>query len=612
MKKIILGLGIFGMMASSVFSQGLVSIADSGSGLLVSTNTGSISGKATGSSAYYFELLVSTNLAMPASANNLIGNPANLALWTDSGVTGVTGTGVLNAGKILAQSSAVANGVPAALNAGQYGQPFVMIVVGWSASFGNTWASVTNMLVNSGFPAYGFFGTSEVAINLAGGNGVNAVNVWGNQTETPGYGLNSALVLGIGDPLAYDFYIYQQPTNQAISLGGNTIVSVGAGGAPINYQWQFNGTNLPGANNSFYPITNMSPANVGGYDVIMANIEESQTSSVAQITISSSPYINQQPTNGQAFPVGTTPYLTVEAAGVAPLSYQWRSSAGPATVGSGSTLSFPLAQTNNSGSYFVIITNVYGAVTSSPASLTIYQPAAIVTPPAGEVVPNGAPATFTVTASGFPTLTYQWALNGTNIAGATMASLTINAIHLKDLGNYVVLVSNAYSSAQSLAATLSMSPSIISPFAGVSGLWGQGAVLTVGAEGSGNLTYQWFKDGAAVVGATNATYTIPTLQLTDAGLYSVAVSSGFGSVTNIPAQVVVNPADVSLGIYAGIVIQGTIGYSYGIQYSTNLTDTNAWIDATNITLQQPIQIWSDYGSDVRANPKRYYRIQALP
>jgi hypothetical protein len=571
-----------------------------------------VSGKVNGNGAYGFELLVSTNLATPSSASDILNNPANLSYWTDSGVTGVSGAGPFNAGKIIAANSAVANGVPAPTGLG-WGTPYVMIVVGWStADFGNSWSSVTNTLLNYG--ALGYFGTTPIAINYGGGgtNDYPAVNVWGNQTGTPGYGINSALVLNGASPLAYDFYIYQQPTNQAIPLGGNGVVSVGAGGAPINYQWQFNGTNLPGANSSFYPITNMSPANVGGYDVIMSNIEESQTSSVAQITMSSTPFINQQPTNGQAFPVGTTANLTVGAVGVAPLSYQWRSSAGPATLGTGATLSLPLAQTNNSGSYFVIVTNGYGAVTSSPTSLTIYQPAAIVTPPAGEVVPNGAPATFTVTASGFPTLTYQWSLNGTNIAGATAANLTLNAVHLKDLGGYGVVVSNAYGSAQSPAATLSMSPSIISPFAGVSGLWGQGAVMTVGAVGSGNLTYQWFKDGAAVVGATNATYTIPTLQLTDAGLYSVAVSSGFGSVTNIPAQVVVNPADVALGIYAGIVIQGTIGYSYGIQYSTNLTDTNAWIDATNITLQQPVQIWSDYGSDVRTNPKRFYRIQAQP
>jgi len=42
MKKIILGLGILGMMALSVFSQGLVSISETGSAYYVSTRAFSI------------------------------------------------------------------------------------------------------------------------------------------------------------------------------------------------------------------------------------------------------------------------------------------------------------------------------------------------------------------------------------------------------------------------------------------------------------------------------------------------------------------------------------------------------------------------------------------
>ena len=615
MKKIILGLGMFGIMASTVFSQGLVSISLP-AGSLVSTNTGTgTSGRAYGNGTYRFELLVSTNLATPAYASDILFHPEYLSYWTDSGVTGVSLTASINAGKISAGASVAANGVPVPTNGGSYGPAVVMIVVGWStAEFGSSWSSVTNAFLNN-YLVGGYFGTTAVATNYGGGgpSSLPAVNVWGNQTGISGAGINSALVLGLGNPLAYDFFIFQQPTNQTIPLGGNGVVSIGAGGAPINYQWRFNGTNLPGATSSSYQITNMNAGNVGDYSVVLANILNTQTSAVAHVTIRAMPSISQQPTNGQAFPVGTTASLTVGAVGDASLSYQWRSSTSPATLGTDPTLSFPLAQTNNSGSYFVIVTNSSGAVTSSPASLTIYQAAGIVTQPAGKTVANGAPAMFNVAASGFPTLSYQWKLSGTDLPGATATNLTINAVHLSDLGDYVVLVSNAYSSAQSLPATLSMSPSIITPFTGATGIQGQGSVLSVGAIGSGTLTYQWYKDGVAISGATNTTYSLPTLQQTDAGQYSVTVNSGFGSTTNSPAQVVVYPpAEISLGVYAGVTIQGTAGFSYVIQYSTNLVDPNAWIDATNIFLQQPVQIWSDYGSDVRANPKRYYRIKAAP
>ncbi len=56
-----------------------------------------------------------------------------------------------------------------------------------------------------------------------------------------------------------------------------------------------------------------------------------------------------------------------------------------------------------------------------------------------------------------------------------------------------------------------------------------GATLTASAVGSGELTYQWFKDGAAIPSGTSATLMFPTVQLTDAGLYSVVVSSPWGS-----------------------------------------------------------------------------------
>ena len=43
---------------------------------------------------------------------------------------------------------------------------------------------------------------------------------------------------------------------------------------------------------------------------------------------------------------------------------------------------------------------------------------------------------------------------------------------------------------------------------------------------------QWRKDGAAIPGATAATFTLPAARPSDAGGYSVVVSNGTGSVTS--------------------------------------------------------------------------------
>lgn len=69
---------------------------------------------------------------------------------------------------------------------------------------------------------------------------------------------------------------------------------------------------------------------------------------------------------------------------------------------------------------------------------------------------------------------------------------------------------------------------------------------------------------------------------------------------------------MELGIYAGIGISGAAGYSYEIQYSTDLTVTNSWITLTNITLQQPYELWVDTSVDARTAVRRYYRILPVP
>lgn len=65
--------------------------------------------------------------------------------------------------------------------------------------------------------------------------------------------------------------------------------------------------------------------------------------------------------------------------------------------------------------------------------------------------------------------------------------------------------------------------------------------LSVTATGSA-LTYQWDKDGVAISGATGSTYTIASVQASDAGSYTVVVSNASDSVTSAAAIVVVDAA----------------------------------------------------------------------
>jgi hypothetical protein len=262
------------------------------------------------------------------------------------------------------------------------------------------------------------------------------------------------------------------------------------------------------------------------------------------------------------------------------------------------------------GNYWVVASNSFGSVTSSIASLILLYPPGIATQPSDLNISLHGSGTLSVTPSGTPPFQYQWTFVTNNLPGATNSSLTLTNFNTNQVGSYFVTVYSPYGQATSSIAQVQMLPSLTLPFTGAVGLWGQPTTLSVGAIGTGTLQYQWYFNGVPISGATSNSLTFASVQFTNAGLYSVVVSSALGSVTNSPYQLVVNPANVSLGLYPGVMISGTLGYSYEIQGTIDLSNTNSWVTLTNITLTQPSQIWSDYSADAvqPGNPRKFYRV----
>ena len=86
------------------------------------------------------------------------------------------------------------------------------------------------------------------------------------------------------------------------------------------------------------------------------------------------------------------------------------------------------------------------------------MPPSITAQPTNQTVNVGGSATFSVTASGTPPLSYQWNFDGTNISGATNPSLTLTNVQMNQTGNYTVLVTNAYGAILSSNAVLTVNP----------------------------------------------------------------------------------------------------------------------------------------------------------
>ena len=175
------------------------------------------------------------------------------------------------------------------------------------------------------------------------------------------------------------------------------------------------------------------------------------------------PLITNQPQN-RVVGEGQSATFAVGASGTPPLSYQWYFNTNTPLAGrTFATLTLSGLQTNQSGGYSVIVTNVAGTVTSLVASLVVTSmpPTApvIMTQPASQSVNEGQTAILTVLATGTPPLEYQWYFNtNTLLASATSSALTLDAVTPNDAGGYSVVVTNNIGARTSVVATLTVLP----------------------------------------------------------------------------------------------------------------------------------------------------------
>jgi hypothetical protein len=167
--------------------------------------------------------------------------------------------------------------------------------------------------------------------------------------------------------------------------------------------------------------------------------------------------------------------------------------------------------------------------------------------PQSQTVAPGASVTFSVTATGDPPLSYQWQKDGTNLAGATQATLALSNVQPGDAGAYRVVVSNSAGSATSAAATLAVTtggagPAIAAQPQSQTIAGGSTVVFTVAATDA--TAFQWRRDGAALPGATSPMLVISGATTAHAGTYTCVVTGGGGAVTSSDAVLtVVNTLD---------------------------------------------------------------------
>ncbi|HSU53562.1 MAG TPA: immunoglobulin domain-containing protein, partial [Candidatus Dormibacteraeota bacterium] len=162
--------------------------------------------------------------------------------------------------------------------------------------------------------------------------------------------------------------------------------------------------------------------------------------------------------------------------------------------------------------------------------------------PASQFVPNGATATFNSAAiAGGSTVSYQWLFNGTNLPGATLASLTINNATAASAGPYAVRASNTLASVTSSNAVLTVGPPpapvIITPLKSRTEMVGDNLAFAVAVSNS--ASFQWRFNGTTIPGATASGIALTNIQLTNTGTYTV-LASNLGGVASNSAMLIVS------------------------------------------------------------------------
>jgi uncharacterized protein YkwD len=307
---------------------------------------------------------------------------------------------------------------------------------------------------------------------------------------------------------------------------------------------------------------------------VLSACSTSSPTAPSTLTISTHP-------QSQAIAPGDTATLTVAVNGTAPLSFQWYVGATGAVnqpIGGATAAAYTTPALATTVSYWVRVADATGTADSTTATVSVSaisggapQPVdpdsapSITTQPEDRSVAPGESATLSVVASGTSPLTYQWFIGSSGtldspINGATSDAYTTPA--LSSTSTFWVRASNSAGAGNSRTVVITVeaapgptppptpppsppsgsAPAITAQPQDRSVSVGQVVELTVAANGTGPLSYQWYSGlsgttASPVAGATGATYTTPALASNAS--YWARVSNAFGSADSAAAIITV-------------------------------------------------------------------------
>ena len=180
--------------------------------------------------------------------------------------------------------------------------------------------------------------------------------------------------------------------------------------------------------NPSYTFGNIGAAAAGNYSVIVTSPYGSVTSSIVAMTVVFAPSITAQPASMMVTNGGQAAF-SLAAAGTGPLGYQWYFNTNPVlTGGNGTSLVIDPVGNGQTGTYFCVITNAYGSITSRVVRLAIGLPPVITSSSTNLIAYGGGKVSLGVVVAGTGPFSYQWQLNGTNLPNNIITTVAGNGV----------------------------------------------------------------------------------------------------------------------------------------------------------------------------------------
>lgn len=276
--------------------------------------------------------------------------------------------------------------------------------------------------------------------------------------------------------------VVTDPADVTVASGGDAVFTASATGDPtitVQWQWSADGitwTDIDGATSTELTLIDVTTEDAGEVRAVFTNAEGSQPTGAATLTVTPLAPSVTDPSD-VTVTSGEDATFTVEVSGDPAPTVQWQWSVDGTTwttIDGATSTDLVLGDVTTEDDAVMVravVTSTAGTDTSEPATLTVRAAAPVITTaPTATTVDAGQDATFSVTATGDPTPTYQWQtsldnLVWTDVAGATGTTLTLDDVTAAQDGLWVrVFIANDGGATASDGVRLTViSPAVVPP-----------------------------------------------------------------------------------------------------------------------------------------------------